>query len=71
MTAATLEHPSSFDQMLQDDVQRSAQQRFIAVAKESLRTYQQTGEHITLGEFSDWAKAIKTNPKAPMPACHA
>jgi predicted transcriptional regulator len=46
------------------------QQRFIEVAKNSLADYKKTGSHITLEEFSAWTKAIKTNPKTPMPECH-
>jgi predicted transcriptional regulator len=47
-----------------------AQQRFIEVAKNSLAEYKKTGSHITLEEFSEWTKALKKNPKAPMPECH-
>ena len=51
-------------------VQEEAEQRFIAVAKESLKEYKETGKHVTLEEFSAWAKEIRTNPAAAMPACH-
>lgn len=71
MTTATLEHPSNLSKILQDEIQENAQERFIAIAKASLRDYQKTGLHITLDEFSAWSKAIKTNPITPMPACHA
>jgi predicted transcriptional regulator len=50
--------------------EEEAEQRFIAAAKASLKEYKKTGLHITLDEFGAWAKAIKKNPKAPMPACH-
>ncbi len=50
--------------------EEEAEQRFIAVAQSSLKAYKKTGLHITLDEFGAWAKAIKKNPKAPMPACH-
>jgi hypothetical protein len=46
------------------------QQRFIEVAKNSLAEYQKTGSHITLEEFREWTKALKKDPKAPMPECH-
>lgn len=50
--------------------EEEAQQRFIAVAKQSLEEFKRNGEHITLDEFSEWVRAKKNNPKAPMPLCH-
>lgn len=46
------------------------QQRFIAAAKESLAAYKHTGQHITLDEFSAWAKELRTNPQAVLAPCH-
>jgi len=50
--------------------QEEAQQRFIAVAKQSLADYRTTGEHITLDELETWTDELKNNPKAPLPLCH-
>ena len=47
-----------------------AEQRFIAAAKASLKDFKKNGQHVTLDEFGAWAKAIRKNPDAPMPACH-
>jgi predicted transcriptional regulator len=47
-----------------------AEQRFVAAAEEALSDYQKNGLHITLGEFSQWAKDIQNSPKATMPVCH-
>jgi predicted transcriptional regulator len=47
-----------------------ASERFIQVAKASLVSFNATGKHISLDEFSAWAKEIKKNPKAPLPSCH-
>jgi predicted transcriptional regulator len=44
--------------------------RFVQAAKDSLAHFKQTGEHISLDEFSAWAKEIKINPSAPFPECH-
>lgn len=50
--------------------EEEAEQRFIAVAKQSLEEFKKNGDHITLDEFSEWVKAKKNNPKASMPICH-
>jgi len=50
--------------------QEEAEQRFMDAAKAALADYQKNGQHITLEEFSAWAKEIRTNPLAQMPACH-
>lgn len=52
-------------------VREEAEQAEVQRAVRALAHYKQTGLHITLDEFSTWVKAIQTNPKAPMPACHA
>ena len=44
--------------------------RFVAAAKDSLGQYEKTGKHISLDELRAWTKALKKNPKTPMPACH-
>lgn len=51
--------------------EEEAEQRFIAAGEASLEHYQKTGLHITLDELRTWAKDVKDNPAAPMPACHA
>lgn len=51
--------------------QEEAEQRFIAAAKDALSDYKNNGQHITLEEFSAWAKEIRTNPQARMPPCHS
>jgi predicted transcriptional regulator len=50
--------------------QEEAEQRFIDAAKTALNDYKTNGQHITLEEFSAWAKEIRTNPQAQMPPCH-
>lgn len=50
--------------------QEEAEQRFIAAAQSALSDYKANGQHITLEEFSAWAKEIRTNPQAQMPPCH-
>lgn len=50
--------------------EEEAEQRFIAVAKESLEEFKKDEKHITLDEFSGWVRAKKSNPKALMPLCH-
>ena len=47
-----------------------AEQAEIQRAVRSLEHYKETGLHITLDEFSTWVKAIRINPKTPMPVCH-
>ena len=44
--------------------------RFVAAAQDSLGQYEKTGKHISLDELRAWTKALKKNPKTPMPACH-
>ena len=46
------------------------EQRFIAAAEESWDEFEKTGLHITLDEMRVWAKELKTNPNAVLPACH-
>jgi predicted transcriptional regulator len=50
---------------------QAAEDRFIAAAQNSLKNYQQTGLHITLDEFSDWTKSLRSDASTPMPRCHA
>jgi predicted transcriptional regulator len=50
--------------------EEEAQQRFVEAAQASLDQYRATGQHVTLQEFGAWATALKTDPKAPMPAWH-
>ena len=47
-----------------------AEQVEIQRAARSLAHYKETGLHITQDEFSAWVKAIRINPKTPMPVCH-
>ena len=47
------------------------EQRFIEAALESRLHYKKTGLHVTQDEFSTWVDALKTNPKAQPPVCHA
>ncbi len=47
-----------------------AELRFIEAAEAADADYNATGQHITLDEAKAWAKALKTNRNAPMPACH-
>ena len=47
-----------------------SEQRFIAVAENSLAEYKLNGLHISLEELSEWATKLKTNPDEPMPVCH-
>jgi len=50
--------------------QEEAEQRFVAAAQGALSDYKANGQHITLEEFSAWAKEIRSNPQAQMPPCH-
>ena len=47
-----------------------AEQAYIAAAAASLAHFQKTGLHTTLDEVKDWAKALRKNRRAKMPACH-
>jgi predicted transcriptional regulator len=47
-----------------------AEQAAIAAAVASLDHYQKTGLHTTLGEVKDWAKAVRKDRRAKIPACH-
>jgi predicted transcriptional regulator len=51
-------------------VREEAEQAEIQRAVKSLDHYKETGLHIKLDEFSTWVKAIRINPKTPMPVCH-
>lgn len=43
---------------------------FVQAALRSLEHYKRTGLHITQSELSAWVKAIRKDPKTPMPICH-
>jgi predicted transcriptional regulator len=45
-------------------------QNFIKVGLASFAHYKETGQHITLDEFSSWVGAVQQNPDIPAPACH-
>jgi predicted transcriptional regulator len=47
-----------------------AEQHFIAAAESAWGDYEKTGLHITLDEAKVWAKKLKKNPRAKLPACH-
>ena len=47
-----------------------ARQNFIQAALTSYEQYKETGQHITLDEFSTWVDSVQQNPDAPAPACH-
>lgn len=47
-----------------------AEQAAIEAAAASLAHYQKTGLHTTLDEVKDWAKAVRKDRNAKMPACH-
>ena len=47
-----------------------ARQNFIKAGLESYEHYKETGQHITLDEFSNWVDAVQQNSDAPAPACH-
>lgn len=46
------------------------EQNFITAGEESWNDFEKTGLHITLDEARGWAKELKINPKATIPACH-
>ena len=53
-------------------VQRQeAQQNFLEAAQASYEHYKQTGQHLSLDEFSAWVDQVQHTPEAPLPACHA
>ena len=45
-------------------------QNFIKVGLASYEHYKETGQHITLDEFSSWVDAVQQTPDSPAPACH-
>ena len=47
-----------------------ARQNFIAAAESSFGHYKESGQHITLAEFSTWVDQIQQDPGAPVPVCH-
>lgn len=47
-----------------------AEQQAIQEAAASLEHYERTGLHITFDEVKQWAKNLKTNRNAQLPACH-
>jgi predicted transcriptional regulator len=47
-----------------------AEQAAIAAAVASLEHYQKTGLHTTMDEVKNWAKAVRKDRSAKMPACH-
>ena len=50
--------------------QAEAEQAAIQAAAASLAHYEKTGLHTTLDEVKVWAKAVRKNRSAKMPACH-
>lgn len=54
-----------------NETQAKSEQFFVQAALRSLAHYKRTGLHITQDEFSVWVKAIKQDPKTPVPVCHA
>ena len=50
--------------------EEESEQRFIKAAEKSWGDYEKTGQHITLEEARAWAKKLRKNPKAAIPACH-
>lgn len=47
-----------------------AQQTILKSVDESIVHYEATGVHITLNEVKTWAKELKINRNAQLPACH-
>ncbi len=47
-----------------------AEQAAIEAAAASLANYKKTGLHTTLDEVKVWAKAVRKDRSAKMPACH-
>lgn len=47
-----------------------AEQAAIEAAVTSLAHYKKTGLHTTLDEVKVWAKAVRKNRSAKLPACH-
>ena len=47
-----------------------AEQNFISAGESSWQDYESTELHITLGEAKEWAKKLKTDRDATLPACH-
>jgi predicted transcriptional regulator len=47
-----------------------AQQTILKSVDDSIAHYEATGLHITLDEVKTWAREIKVNPNAQLPACH-
>jgi predicted transcriptional regulator len=47
-----------------------AEQAALKIVDNSVSHYEMTGLHITLDEVKTWAKEVKTNRNALLPACH-
>lgn len=47
-----------------------ARQNFITAAESSFEHYKETGQHITLEEFSAWVDQVQKTPGTTVPACH-
>ena len=47
-----------------------AEQAALKIVDNSVSHYEMTGIHITLDEVKTWAKEVKTNRNALLPACH-
>ena len=47
-----------------------AQQVILKSVDDATTQYETTGLHISLDEATEWAKEIKTNRNAQLPACH-
>ena len=48
-----------------------AQQVALNSVDESVAHFEATGLHVTLNELKTWAKDVKANRNAQLPACHA
>jgi len=48
-----------------------AQQAALKSVDDSVAHFEATGLHITLNEFKTWAKDVKADRNAQLPACHS
>ena len=51
-------------------IAEEAQQAVLQSVDDSVAHFESTGLHITLDDFKTWAKEVKANRNAQLPACH-
>lgn len=47
-----------------------ARMNFIKAGELAAKQYEETGRHITMAEFNDWADSLAADSKSPLAPCH-